>query len=663
MNLHRLILLSIVLSLPVNAETRVHIDGMHGKSEQQMLELMGGRLEHIRSSPASPSRADDAAFILRELLSKEGYANAVVDWKITGPDEVRLIVCEGVRLSLGTVKMTGLADEDVKKFTRLFAKPAEKGRNLGANPAPFRDGDVETGLSYLRQELNSRGHWQAEALETRRLINPRTGAMDIDIDVKPGPVFDIGRPNVTGDDPSGRKLALTAALPFEGKMATTSHLSAMRLAVQETVGSEGYPDAVIRMSRTLSGGEFVPGFSVELGERVKLGRIAVKGLKRTNPERISNLFSDMEGDWYDQDAVNLKLRSILATGAFTSARVDRIPSGADMVDATLLFEEARAREVTLGAGAGSYQGFITRAGYIDRNIFGELLGLNAGLELSFLGLLGEVKIVDPWFLDSDVSSAARGYALIYGREGYIAYETGIEGSLSWKPASHYTIDLLAGYSIASLTEDGLPLSELGENNYTNPRLRVTQTLDFRDNPVLPKSGWHLECPLEIGAAIADASTSYASAGITGGWYHNLSRHYDIGFGGEFGMLVPAGDGANLPIELRLFNGGPRSVRSFPEREMGPLVDGYPTGGEAMWNMNFELIRHVTDAVRAVAFVDAGSLSRGYGDFGSAEIEFATGLGIRLDLPIGPVRFEYGFNLTRDGEEPAGAFHFAIGNAY
>jgi outer membrane protein assembly factor BamA len=396
---------------------------------------------------------------------------------------------------------------------------------------------------------------------------------------------------------------------------------------------------------------------------VKLGRLDVAGLERTNPERISSHFQAMKGDWYDEQEVNRNLRKFLATGAFSSTRVEKVPSGEGMIDVILHFKEARAREITLGAGAGSYQGFITRAGYTDRNLFGELMGFNAGLELSFLGLLGEVRLTNPWLFNSDVAASAHAYAQIYGREGYTAYETGVEGSLTWKFGSHYMIDLLAGYSLVNLSEDGLPSSELGENNYTNPRLVFTQRLDFRDNPVLPKSGWHLEFPLEIGAAVAAVSTSYVSAGLSGGWYHKLNRHYDVGVGGEFGMLVPSGDGADLPIDLRLFNGGPRSVRSFPERGLGPTVDDYPTGGEAMWNVNFELIRNITDAVRAVAFVDAGSLSRDYGDIGSAEIEVATGLGIRLDLPIGPVRLEYGFNLTRDPGEPAGTFHFAIGSAY
>jgi outer membrane protein assembly factor BamA len=39
---------------------------------------------------------------------------------------------------------------------------------------------------------------------------------------------------------------------------------------------------------------------------------------------------------------------------------------------------------------------------------------------------------------------------------------------------------------------------------------------------------------------------------------------------------------------------------------------------------------------------------------------AVGLGLRLDLPIGPVRLEYGYNLTKGPGEPTGTLHFAIG---
>ena len=64
-----------------------------------------------------------------------------------------------------------------------------------------------------------------------------------------------------------------------------------------------------------------------------------------------------------------------------------------------------------------------------------------------------------------------------------------------------------------------------------------------------------------------------------------------------------------------------------------------------------------------AFFDAGVLSQNYSKLTSASIEAAVGLGLRLDLPIGPVRLEYAYNLTRNPGEPVGTFHFAIGFGY
>jgi outer membrane protein assembly factor BamA len=663
MKFPRVILLLVFAPLALHAETRVRVSGLQHKGEAQVLELMGGRLTHVKASPPSAPLADDAAFILRQILRKDGFADARVDWKISAGDEITLIVREGGRLALGNVQVRGVPDEDAKRYARLFAKPAEKDRPLGLRQPPFREEDVETGLSYLRQDLNAQGHWAAEAAVENRETDTAAGLVNLTIGVKPGPVYQIGAPRFASRNDEGGSLAESAARPFAGRTANTKNLNAMRVAVEEAIVSRGYPDAGIRIGRSLEGARFIPLIDVELGERVRLRGLHVEGLKRTREERIMQRLRGMQDDWYDQAAMNRHLREFLATGAFQSARVETSPAGENQIDATLHFEEARAKEISLAAGAGSYQGFITRFTYTDRNLFGRLWGLNSGFELGSRGLLGDVRVTDPWLLGHDLSATARAYALIYGREGYDVYESGLEGRLGWKLGKNYALDFLLGNSLVSLDEDGLPAAELGEKNYNHSRLRLTQTLDFRDNPVLPTRGWHLESPLQLGAAVGDVSTSYLMAGLSGGWFHALNRRYQLGIGGEWAMLMPSGDGGDLPIDLRLFNGGARSVRSFPERELGPAANGFPTGGEAMWSANAELTRTLAGSLKAVAFFDAGTLARDYADIGSAEIELATGLGLRFELPIGPVRFEYGYNLTRDSGEPNGTFHFAIGHAY
>jgi outer membrane protein assembly complex protein YaeT len=642
------------------AETRVRIIGMRGTSEGQVLEMLGDRLEYVRSSDASTSRADDAAFLLRQVLRKEGYADVEVAWKIVSRSEILLTVHEGGRLSLGRVRVNGVPSAEAKRLAKLYARPTQKDRSFVSPLPPFREADIETGLSYLRQDLNAQGYWGAEVLLAARDVDAGSGTVNLTIEVRPGTRQRIAVPRIVSPDPMVISEVQALVKPYVGRAATTGQLNAMRLEVEKSFTSHGYPDAKISMSHAQVAGQFVPEFFIDLGPRVRLDHIHITGLVRTKYDRIAQRVKNFEGEWYDEVAISKRVRGILATGAFSSARIERSPIAGDRIDATLHLEEARARQISLAAGVDSYQGFILRTSYADRNLNGQVLGLNTGFEFSARGILGEARLSNPWLFGSDVAAMARYYALVYRREGYRSFETGLEGQTSWKFGDHYTLDLLGGYSLVNLSEDGLPISELGETVYTQPRLRLTQTLDYRDSAVLPTRGWHLESPLEIGSAVGNLSTNYAKASLKGGWYYKLNGDYQLGLGGDLGVLIPSGDGQELPIDLRLFNGGSRSVRSFPERQLGPTVNDYATGGEASWSTNAELIRSLGGTLKSVAFFDAGTLSRSYDQLGSSDVELAIGLGLRLNLPIGPIRLEYGYNLTQDHGEPTGTLHFAIG---
>jgi hypothetical protein len=196
------------------------------------------------------------------------------------PQEINLIVREGPRLSLGDVTIEGVSGAQNKKLVRLFQRPAEKDRPIGSGPAPFREEDVGTGLSYLRQELHAQGFWAAEAEEISRETDAATGDVDLSIRVRPGELHRIGKPVVRSGDGRGVMRTTTTVEPFIGKSATTANLNEMRLAVEEAFISRGYPDAKIRISRTIATPSYIPGISIDLGVRVKLLNVRVEGLER-----------------------------------------------------------------------------------------------------------------------------------------------------------------------------------------------------------------------------------------------------------------------------------------------------------------------------------------------------------------------------------------------
>jgi outer membrane protein assembly complex protein YaeT len=646
------------------AETRIRINGIQDRSEQQVLDLMGERLYHIKTKPASPSRADDAAFLVRQALQKDGYADVQVAWKIVNSNEILLTVGPSKRLTLGTVSVLGVGNSDATRLTRLFRSPADKDRLYG-ELSPFREDDVVTGISFIKQDLQAHGYWAAVASIEKRDPDPASGKIHLSIRVAPGPLHHLAAAKISSTQSHAADVVASTVKPYIGQAATTANLNSMRNAVEEALLSRGYPDAKITMRNSLSTPAFIPDFSVELGTRVRLRRITADGLVRTRPARIQQRMHDLESNWYDKAAMNKRLRELLATGAYSSARVETVPVGDHLIDATLHFEESNARETTYALGAGSYQGPIGRFTYTDRNLWGELLGFSTGFEVSGRGILGETSLTNPWLFGTDYALSGRIYALSYSPDGYDSLTSGVDATLSRKFDQHYKITLVAGFSVVDISADGLPADTLGETIYSHPLLRLTQALDYRDNPVVPKTGWHLEMPLQIGSTIGHQSTAYFKSGLIGAWYHPINADYQVAIGGQFGMIIPTGDDADFPIDLRYFNGGGRSVRSFPERELGPTAGthNYPIGGNAYWTTNAEIIRNIRGPLKLVGFFDAGTLSETFSTLGSAEVELAAGLGLRFDLPIGPIRFEYGYNLTKDPGEPTGTFHFAIGSAF
>ncbi len=98
------------------------------------------------------------------------------------------------------------------------------------------------------------------------------------------------------------------------------------------------------------------------------------------------------------------------------------------------------------------------------------------------------------------------------------------------------------------------------------------------------------------------------------------------------------------------------------------------GGDIFINPRAELRIPLTSSVQTAVFLDAGNLWSSLGAFKaqSLRLRYAVGSGIRIGTPVGPLVFDYGFNLDRVLDEldstrtrqrfweALGAFHFSIG---
>jgi outer membrane protein insertion porin family len=648
----------------VSPAAEIRVEGLRTMKEGEVLELLGDRLEYIRAKPPSPARAGDAAFLLENLMQRQGFQNPEVTPRVAG-NAIHLVVNEGARLSIGSVAVPGFPEEDQVRLSRLFRLPGqERVLNPGQEP-PFREADVAEGLSLIEADLRSRGYWKAAAAVERRGIVPGTGQIAFIIRVRPGPLHQLGAPRFDGAPAELLPELQARSAPHVGRIAGTDRLTSLRAGIEGVFRSTGYPLETFKMNRILGEGTLTPRFIIRFGPRQRLGRVHVSGHEKTKAQRVTRRFETLRGDWFDAESFDERLKQLLATGAFSSIRVENSNRPDGSIDATLHLVEGRARGATSYGGFGSYEGAILGVKYHDRNYRGNLWNLGAGFEISARGLLGEVRLSNPWLLDSDTYLGLRLFSVTRGYEGYDKFETGLSAEFSRDGfARHLDASLLLGGSLVNISENGIPATELGETVYTHSFLRASAAYDRRDSAVSPTTGYHVNTLLEGGLVLGDINSSYLRLDSSAAGYLPLGKAGQLNFGARSGLLFPSGGPTDLPIDLRLFTGGPDSVRSFRYRELGPRSSSNdPLGGEAYWVANAEYVRALAGPLKCVGFLDAGDLSAlGQGiDFASPEL--AVGLGIRLDLPVGPIRFEYGHNLTRDGGEPSGTWHFAIGSAF
>ena len=129
---------------------------------------------------------------------------------------------------------------------------------------------------------------------------------------------------------------------------------------------------------------------------------------------------------------------------------------------------------------------------------------------------------------------------------------------------------------------------------------------------------------------------------------------------------PVAGGQRLPIDERFFLGGSTSVRSFVERELGPYDprSKQPIGGDSftLFNAEYQFPLFLADLKGAI-FFDAGNLRPRADQIGVTDERYAIGAGIRYNLPIGPLRLDYGVNPDPKGKEYNGAFQFSFGFAF
>ena len=649
-----------------------------------------------------------------------GYQNVDVKSDIATDDKdntatITFTVAEGARSTLREVRFEG--NKHVTGRQLRFTMKGTRGKTIISfidKTGRLDQAKLHEDLDSIRDLYQSRGYIDIDIPETR-LETLANGDVNLVIVIHEGLQYHVGTLGFQGtkiftDTEIRRFLKMK-----EGAVYSPKGLKDDVKTIQDYYGSRGYVDARVTPDATPAGpGKVNLIYKIEEGGQSFVDRVNIEGNTLTKDKVIRREIPIAPGDVFNTVLVDVGKKRLDNLGYFE--KVDTTPTDTDVPDRKdldVLVEEKRTGSLSFGAGFSSIDSLLgqielTQANF-DITNFPSFTG--GGERFRMLLQYGIVRkdfvlsLTEPYFLDTHLAVGGEAF---YHDSNYISNDydqqnLGFDVNVRRALTRFTAISLeyrLETIDISNVETDSTILQqEVGTR--TRSALRADFSYDTRDSVFLSRHGTRVDLSPYVAGGPLGGDTDIVGVDLTGAHYIALPFDSILLFNGEIAGVTTFDGGDRVPVFDRLYLGGANNLRGFGFRKVGPKdYKGNPVGGRSMVRATAEYTYPIITRVRGAFFYDGGFVNQQGFDFvpetyhkrtdfrsdpnrldddpktpvpnghgsDTSNIEFGgglnmdVGLGLRLDLPIGPLRLDYGVPLVRDdyNHQHLGKFSFNVG---
>jgi outer membrane protein insertion porin family len=275
-------------------------------------------------------------------------------------------------------------------------------------------------------------------------------------------------------------------------------------------------------------------------------------------------------------------------------------------------------------------------------------------------------LTEPYFLDRRLSLSGQ---LFYTEANYLSVEYnqrnyGFTIEIRKPITSSMYASLayqLQEVDIFDVSSSASAFIQSQKGSFTESKILHSVVFDRRDNPLLTRTGQRITFSPYIAGGFLGGDTQIYGWDLEASQYFRLKWDTILLLNAEVATVDTWGNGTVVPLFERLYLGGANNLRGFPYREVGPQdVTGEPIGGQSMARATIEWTFPIIEKARGAVFYDMGFVNADPWSFDFKHLASDVGVGIRLNLPIGPLRLDYGYPLQRDGYNGGGHFNFSVG---
>ena len=637
-----------------------------------------------------PRKLKDGVEQVKNQYHRQGYFQAEVGTTATteqaaNTTTIYVVVDEGPRMRVAQILIEGnLAFSEGKIRRLLKTKP----RWLFASGA-FNEQTLEEDLERLRAFYRKQGY-QDVAVTNEVRVGPSGDALYVHLRIAEGLQHRVGQVTVLGTVlfPEHELRRLLRLKP--GAVYSTDALQEDVRAIKQYYGDRGYINAQVEPETTLDQTTKRVGLAFRMTERelAYVQRIEVRGNLHTKDVVVRRELRIHPGEPFNGQKIRRSLERLYNLGIFEEVSVDTQPlAQPNHADLIVDVKEAKTGSFSFGGGFSSVDRLLGMVELEQRNFdwrnYPTFTG--AGEDLRFRVEIGSVRryfdlsftepwvFGYPWSLGLDAFNRTRLRSESLG----LAYEEERRGAgirLAKELTEALRLDVgyqLSRVVISNITDDAsTDLKAEAGRNYVSVA-GTTLTWDTRDNRFDPTRGVLIFSSADLAGGVLGGDKDFYR--VQGGASSFLPHAGRFVFESRLrgGIVNNYSKTTSVPIFERFFAGGANIIRGFRENRVGPRdpASDDPIGGEAVFVGSVEEVmtvvkdEHGKPILKSSVFFDVGNVWRRVGDFGGS-LKSGTGVGLRVNTPIGPLRLDVGFPVSQlNGEKRRPRLHFNISRSF
>jgi outer membrane protein assembly complex protein YaeT len=550
-------------------------------------------------------------------------------------------------------------------------------------------------LKRIQAFYADRGYPDARVTGFEVKLNAKQDTVDLSVTIHEGDPVIVAAVAFTGFDvvPPAHLATLQQHVPLkvgqprDRQVVVTTH----EMALNE-LRDHGYPYARVATSENdgPSGKSATVTFAAQPGQIARFGPVEIAGNKSVGDIVIRRELAYKPGDLYQRSLMQETQRRLYGMALFQFATVE--PLNAEQqpaeVPTRVTVAEGNHQRVNLGVGYGTEEKARVDAEYRHVNFLGGARSAGVHARWSSLDRGLRLDFTQPYFLAPHFSLGAEAQQWYAYTPAYQSIVSGGKVTLTHRadPHTSWSVSMTSERDASSIATNVLGdltlrnnLIALGLDPRTNQQSGTLNAAGFdfnhstADDVLNAHRGYQLAFHTEEAGKLLPGTFNYVSVAADGRHYLPLGGTRVLASRVQLGNIAPGGsDPALVPFAKKYFLGGATSIRGWGRYEVSPLSEsGLPIGGGAMFAFSEELRAVVRGNFGGVLFLDAGNVWADSWGIKLNDLKYAVGPGLRYQTPLGPIRFDVGWQLNPiDGLLVNGApqtrrwrIHFSIGQAF